>query len=140
MNLSEMFSEYFSSSWKNFKIQEQNKINEFNNRLGNESPNKFFSPKSGGSYSNENSKEINNLQFKILERLKMIQDRTLLSAKRLFLDKMETSKVLEIEWSKITYNLYREKAIWEKPNDEIVYWKLGKKNMIYSTINIFLLY
>ncbi|OUM67054.1 hypothetical protein PIROE2DRAFT_59039 [Piromyces sp. E2] len=69
--------------------------------------------------------EMNNLQYrKILERLKKIQDRNVLSAKRLLTDKMETSKILEIEWSKITYNLYREKATWERSNDEILYWKL----------------
>jgi len=129
MNLSEMFSEYFSSSWRNFKNQEQNKINEFNSKKGNDrsdSPTKFLSPRSAGSSNSvEDNEEINNMQYKILERLKFIQDRTVISAKRLLLDKMETSKVLEIEWSKIIYNLYREKAIWEQQNDEIVYWKLG---------------
>ncbi|OUM69410.1 hypothetical protein PIROE2DRAFT_2714, partial [Piromyces sp. E2] len=128
MNLSEIFSEYFSSSWKNFKNQEQNKINEFNTKKGNESPIKFISPKSSSSSSSNNSiddsDEINNIQYKILERLKFIQDKTVISVKRLLFDKMETSKVLEIEWSKIIYNLYREKAIWEKQSDEIVYWKL----------------
>lgn len=148
-DLSEMFSEYFSSYWKNFKNQEQNRINDFS-RTGNESPTKFLSPKSSlsltssnssssnsSSYSNvSTSKEMNNLQFKILERLKMIQDRTLISAKRLFLNKMETSKILEIEWSKLTYNLYREKAIWEKTSDEIIYWKLGKIKYKFNYIYI----
>jgi len=120
--LNELFSNYISYSWKAFKNQEQNRINERGKNTSYNSD-KLISPK--GNENSEEKEEITSLQFRILERLKMIQDRTIISAKRLLIDKMETSKVLEIEWSKIIYNLYREKAIWEKASDEIKYWKLG---------------
>ncbi|ORY27951.1 hypothetical protein LY90DRAFT_674226 [Neocallimastix californiae] len=119
--LNELFSNYISYSWKAFKNQEQNRINERGKNTSYNSD-KLISPK--GNENSEEKEEITSLQFRILERLKMIQDRTIISAKRLLIDKMETSKVLEIEWSKIIYNLYREKAIWEKASDEIKYWKL----------------
>lgn len=131
MSFNELFSDYISYSWKNFKTQEQAKINEYYKKANE--LDKSLTPKS--SNSSEEKEEVTNMQLGILKRLKMIQDRTMLSAKKLLVDKMEASKVLEDEWSKIIYNLYREKAIWEKPIDEIKYWKLGNiYNYIFNYI------